>query len=81
MTDRQSVVNRSAEVDQAFDDLVCEVSAKLEAGEAVDLDAIAVEHPEQVDRLRKLLPTLQAFTGHWTFAPGLSQFVELPYLP
>jgi WD40 repeat protein/serine/threonine protein kinase len=57
---------RSADVDQAFDDLVCEVSAKLEAGEGVDLDAIAVEHPEHADRLRKLLPTLEAMAelGH-----------------
>ena len=66
MTAREDAVDRSAEIDQVFDDLVCEVSTKLEVGEAVDLDAIAVEHPEHVDRLRKLLPTLQAMAelGH-----------------
>lgn len=58
MIDREGVMTRSAEIDQAFDDLVCDVSAKLEAGKAVDLVAIGSEYPEHIDRLRKLLPTL-----------------------
>ena len=66
MIDRESVADRPAEIDEAFDELVCEVSAKLEGGEAVDLDAIAAVHPEHVERLGKLLPTLQAMAelGH-----------------
>ena len=60
MTDRDEVSDSRAEIDQALDDLVCEVSAKLEAGEPVDLEQIAVEHPRHVDRLRKLIPTLRA---------------------
>ncbi len=32
MTDRESVVNRSAEIDQAFDDLVCEVQIPATSG-------------------------------------------------
>ena len=66
MIEPGNVVIRSCEADQDFDALVCEVSAKLEAGESVDFGAIAAEHPKDVDRLRKLLPTLQAMAelGH-----------------
>jgi probable HAF family extracellular repeat protein len=46
--------------DSAFDALVYEVSARLEAGEAVDVDAVAIEHPAHAERLGRLLPTLQA---------------------
>ena len=66
MIEPENVVDPTCQADQDFDALVCEVSAKLEAGESVDLDVIAVEHPKHVDRLRKLLPTLQAMAelGH-----------------
>jgi WD40 repeat protein len=66
MIEPKSMVDRTSEADQEFDALICEVSAKLEAGQSADLDAIATEHPEHVERLRKLLPTLQAMAelGH-----------------
>ena len=74
MTEAKNVVDCSAETDQTFDALVCEVSAKLEAGRPVDLDAIADEHPQHVDGLRKLLPTLEAMAelGHSDVLPGPS---------
>jgi serine/threonine protein kinase len=66
MTEPRSRPEQIAEAEGAFDALVYEVAAKLESGEPVDLDALAVDHPEHVDRLRKLLPTLQAMAelGH-----------------
>jgi hypothetical protein len=56
MIDPEQASDSWTEIDQAFDDLVCKVSAKLETGEPVDLAQVAVEHPQYVDRLRKLLP-------------------------
>ncbi|MCH7685332.1 MAG: serine/threonine protein kinase [Planctomycetes bacterium] len=66
MTDPKSVAMKKADVDQEFDAIVCEVSAKLESGQSVDLDALADKHPQHTGRLRKLLPTLQAIAelGH-----------------
>jgi serine/threonine protein kinase len=63
MTDRDKRLDQSAATDQALDDLVCEVSRKLEAGEAVDFEAIAAEHPDHVDRIRELFSTLQAMAN------------------
>ncbi len=66
MTEPRSRPEQIAEAEGTFDALVYEVATKLESGEPVDLDAIAVDHPEHADRLRKLLPTLQAMAelGH-----------------
>jgi hypothetical protein len=66
MTEPRSRPEQIAEAEGTFDAMVYEVATKLESGEPVDLDAIAGDHPEHVDRLRKLLPTLQAMAelGH-----------------
>ena len=42
MIGRDELPESSFEIDQVFDDLVCEISSKLEAGESIDLDAVAV---------------------------------------
>jgi hypothetical protein len=55
--------NTDADLDHQFDQLVCEVSANLEAGRPVDVDALAEAHPQHAERLRRLLPTLQAMAG------------------
>jgi WD40 repeat protein/serine/threonine protein kinase len=44
-------------------DLVERLTARLEAGEAVDLAAIAQAHPVQAEVLGRLLPTLQALAA------------------
>jgi serine/threonine-protein kinase len=36
-----------------------EIAAKYQAGEPVDVEACLREHPEQAERLRALLPTVQ----------------------
>ena len=46
--------------DPAFDLLVDGLIARLQAGEAVDWQAAAREHPEYAGRLRSLAPALQA---------------------
>ena len=60
MTDPKSVAIKKTDMDREFDALVCEVSAKLESGQSIDLDALADEFPQHTGRLRKLLPTLKA---------------------
>jgi serine/threonine protein kinase len=47
------------EDDPAVADLVEELTARLKAGEAVDLDACLARHPEHAEELRRLFPTLR----------------------
>jgi eukaryotic-like serine/threonine-protein kinase len=54
------ITSQATNADAAFDALVCQISARLEAGEAIDFDRLAVEAPAHADRLRQLLPTLVA---------------------
>ena len=44
--------------DSVLDDLIEVLTAKLQAGESVDLDEVARRHPEYAERLRRLLPAL-----------------------
>ena len=78
MNEPQGISLPTSELDQSFDVLVCQVSAKLEAGQSVDLNSLADEHPEHLARLRQLLPTLQAMAnlGHLfgNFGPAAREF-------
>jgi serine/threonine protein kinase/tetratricopeptide (TPR) repeat protein len=67
----------SAEADQLVAEVVAEVTDRLHAGEAVDVEEYVARHPELADRLRQLLPALQML-GHFSSAsdPG-----ERPGLP
>jgi serine/threonine protein kinase len=49
--------------DPVLADLVEELTARLQAGEPADLEALAGRHPEYAGRLRALLPALQALAG------------------
>jgi serine/threonine-protein kinase len=44
--------------ESVFDDLVESLTARLQAGERLDVEEIARRHPEHADRLRRLLPAL-----------------------
>jgi hypothetical protein len=44
--------------DAVLDDLIEALTAKIQAGELVDLDEVARFHPEYAERLRRLLPAL-----------------------
>jgi tetratricopeptide (TPR) repeat protein len=50
----------SEEVDGAFADVVAEIADRLGAGEAVDVEAYLAGHPEWAERLRRLLPAMEA---------------------
>ena len=47
--------SRESRLARLFDELC----AKLEAGQSVDLQAYAAQHPEQADELRELLPAVR----------------------
>ncbi len=50
----------ATENDKQLAELVEEITRKLEAGERIDVNAYASHYPDQVDPLRKLIPTLEA---------------------
>ncbi|MBL7223580.1 MAG: serine/threonine protein kinase, partial [Candidatus Brocadiae bacterium] len=66
MSTRKASSSRATDDSLAFDALVEEVSAKLEAGEAINADDYAQDYPQHVEALRQLLPTLEAMAdlGH-----------------
>jgi hypothetical protein len=49
----------AASAEQALGVLVEEVTARLQAGEAVDEEALVLAHPQHAQRLRELLPALR----------------------
>jgi hypothetical protein len=51
------------QADPILDDLLAEFANKLQAGEQLDLDAYAQEHPEHASALRRLLPAMQVLVN------------------
>jgi tetratricopeptide (TPR) repeat protein len=51
------------EPDAALDELLDRVAEKIRAGEAVDVEALAREHPERAGELRRMLPAMQVLAG------------------
>ncbi len=49
--------------DRLVAELLEELSAKLQAGQPIDVEACARAHPECAERLRRLLPAAQALAG------------------
>ncbi len=58
MASQVGTIRRSS--DEAFDQLLEELTVQIQAGLPVDLGACASEHPEYAERLRKLMPAMQA---------------------
>jgi WD40 repeat protein/serine/threonine protein kinase len=53
------VVMESGGADSALDDLIEVLTARVQAGEPVDLDEVARRYPGHAERLRRLLPALE----------------------
>jgi serine/threonine protein kinase/tetratricopeptide (TPR) repeat protein len=49
----------SATADPVLDNLIDEFAKRVQAGQPVDLEAFARQHPERADELRRLLPAMQ----------------------
>ena len=64
----------SGEADPILVQLIDELADRLQAGESVDWDSVAREHPERVERARQMLPAIAAMAelGSVT-GRGLSQ--------
>jgi hypothetical protein len=59
MTADAGLLASMSDIDPVLADLVEELAARLQAGEAVDVDAYARRHPAHGERLRQLLPTVR----------------------
>ena len=55
--------NSSCSVDQVLDQLVAEITDKVQAGDAVDLDDFIQDYPEHADQMKRLLPSIQALAA------------------
>jgi serine/threonine protein kinase/Flp pilus assembly protein TadD len=71
----QSVIPRGTDLKSvlpqaSFDVLISKLADKMQAGEPVDLEEHIRQHPEHADRLRQLLPTLEALAK---LGPSLGQ--------
>ena len=58
-----------------LDQLVCEIAAKFEAGESLELAAFEREHPALADRLRRLWPTFSSDGATGTFSRECTKLV------
>jgi serine/threonine protein kinase/Flp pilus assembly protein TadD len=56
-------MNQWPSCDQAVADLVADVARRLQAGEAINLEAFITEHAEYEEQLRRLLPAMQVLAG------------------
>ena len=54
-----TAAHTSAARDAELAELIDAVTARLKAGEPVDVDGLLCEHPECADELRRLLPAVQ----------------------
>ncbi len=45
--------------DEVFEQVLEEITVRIQAGELIDLEACVVEYPEYAERLQKLLPAMQ----------------------
>ena len=71
---RANGILASGEADPILVQLIDELADRLQAGESVDWDSVAREHPEHVERARQMLPAIAAMAelGSVT-GRGLSQ--------
>src|SRR5262245_1102117 len=51
--------SRSGTTDQVLNDLIDELTARIQNAESVDVEECIAQHPEYADQLRRLIPALQ----------------------
>ena len=68
-----------SETDPVLEQLIEECAGHLEAGEALDVEAYVRRHPEYEERLRRILPAMQALAVHVQVCV-LSVLLVAPYL-
>jgi eukaryotic-like serine/threonine-protein kinase len=60
VSERTSGTLASSAVDPILVQLIDELADRLQAGEPVDWDSVALEHPDRVEQVRKMLPAIAA---------------------
>ncbi len=60
MSESTNGILASSAVDPILVELIDELADRLQAGEPVDWESVAREHPDRVERVRKLLPAIAA---------------------
>jgi serine/threonine protein kinase/WD40 repeat protein len=63
------LVNAISSTDQALGLLIDELTARIQAGELVDVEAYAADHPEHAEALRRLVPALHLLADLGRSAP------------
>jgi serine/threonine-protein kinase len=63
MTASASLVEPAGSSDARLAELIDELTARLQAGAPIDLEACLREHPEHAGRLEQLLPALRMLAG------------------
>jgi WD40 repeat protein/serine/threonine protein kinase len=63
------LVNAISSTDQALGLLIDELTARIQAGELVDVEAYAEDHPEHAEALRRLVPALHLLADLGRSAP------------
>jgi serine/threonine protein kinase/tetratricopeptide (TPR) repeat protein len=71
-------VSGSASMQHSLAELIEQLSARLERGEPIDMEACLAAHPEHAEELRRLLPALDLLahysrSGPASFPPSVSQ--------
>src|SRR5438876_12255293 len=77
MTLQDTVPSPAVKPDPLLADLIEELTAKLQAGEKVDLAAYADAHPGHAPQLRQLLPALQMLAAVGSSAGSHASAPEL----
>ena len=86
MNERASEIPTSGEADPILVQLVDELADRLQAGESVDWEAVGREHPERVERVRRMLPAIAAMaemgsvTGRGLSQPHTVDVASVPAL-
>ena len=83
-TDRHDAPTHEHNVDQSIANLLEQMARELEVRGEVDLEALARSHPEHADRLRQLLPAMEAVAG-WaertaSLSPGTRAPADVPQI-
>ena len=68
----------SGDADPILVQLIDELADRLQAGESVDWDSVAREHPDRVEQARKLLPAIAAIAELGSVTGRQAVSVHLP---
>ena len=71
--------NNPIEADSETAEWAANLAERVQAGEPVDLCALALEHPGRAEVLRSLLPAIEAMARHARFSAGRQLFPSVPW--